>query len=141
MICTAAARWMTPSVSGCYPITPTRRPNGNGAAAPICGSCESAAEIAAWAHRVNEEPEQHTPMARDLARAIGPMAHASALRAEIEEAEPDDAYASRQRADFESHMRWGPSGLPVPRPSHRPVSCQATRRHPSKSRRRDRERP
>ena len=67
---------------------------------------ESAAEIAAWADRVSAEPEQHTPMARDLAGTIGPMAHASALRAEIEEAEPDDAYVARQRADFESHMRW-----------------------------------
>ena len=45
-------------------------------------------------------------MARDLAGTIGPMAHASALRAEIEEAEPDDAYVARQRAEFESHMRW-----------------------------------
>ena len=44
-------------------------------------------------------------MARDLAATIGPMAHASALRAEIEEAEPDDAYVARQRADFESHMQ------------------------------------
>ena len=56
--------------------------------------------------RVSADPEQHTPMARDLAGTIGPMAHASALRAEIEEAEPDDAYVARQRADFESHMRW-----------------------------------
>ena len=66
---------------------------------------ESAAEIAVWADRVNAEPERHTPMARDLAGTIGPMAHASALRAEIEEAEPDDAYVARQRAEFETHMR------------------------------------
>ena len=85
---------------------------------------ESAAEIAAWADRVSAEPEQHTPMARDLAGTIGPMAHASAIRAEIEEAEPDDAYVARQRAEFESHMRWDHPGLPLPRPSHRPVSGQ-----------------
>ena len=32
---------MTPSVSGCCPITRTRKPSGTGAAAPICGSCAS----------------------------------------------------------------------------------------------------
>jgi len=44
-------------------------------------------------------------MARDLAATIGSMAKASAIRAEIEEAEPDDAYVARQRAEFETHMR------------------------------------
>ena len=67
---------------------------------------ESAADIAGWADQVSAEPGRHTSMARDLAGTIGPMAHASALRAEIEEAEPDDAYVARQRAEFESHMRW-----------------------------------
>jgi hypothetical protein len=33
------------------------------------------------------------------------MAHASAVRAEIDAAEPDDAYVARQRAEFETHMR------------------------------------
>ena len=84
----------------------------------------TAADIAAWADRISAEPGRHTPMARDLAATIGPMAHASAVRAEIEEAEPDDAYVARKRAEFESHMCVGPPGLPVPRPSHRPVSGQ-----------------
>ena len=98
---------MTPSVSGCCRITRRRKPSGTGAAAPHLRQLrESAADIAAWADRVSADPQQHTPMARDLAGTIGPMAHASALRAEIEEAEPDDAYVARQRADFESHMRW-----------------------------------
>jgi hypothetical protein len=65
----------------------------------------TATEIAAWADRVSAQPERHTQMARDLAGTIGPMAHASAVRAEIEEAEPDDAYVARQRAEFETHMR------------------------------------
>ena len=65
----------------------------------------TAADIAAWADRVGAEPERHTQMARDLAATIGPMAKASAVRAEIEEAEPDDAYVARQRAEFETHMR------------------------------------
>jgi hypothetical protein len=65
----------------------------------------TAAEIEAWADRVSAEPERHTPMARDLAATIGPMAHASTVRAEIEAAEPDDAYVARQRAEFEMHMR------------------------------------
>jgi hypothetical protein len=65
---------------------------------------QAAADIAAWADRISAEPGQHTPMARDLAATIGPMAHASAIRAEIEEAEPDDLYVARQRAEFEAHM-------------------------------------
>ena len=65
----------------------------------------TAADIAAWADRVSGEPGRHTQMARDLAATIGPMAKASAVRAEIEEAEPDDAYVARQRAEFETHMR------------------------------------
>jgi hypothetical protein len=66
---------------------------------------EAAADVAGWADRVSADPGQHTQTARDLAGNIGPMAHASALRAEIEEAEPDDAYVARQRGDFEAHMR------------------------------------
>jgi hypothetical protein len=65
---------------------------------------ESATDIAGWADQISADPGQHTPMARDLAATVGPMAHASALRAEIEEAEPDDAYVARQRAAFEAHM-------------------------------------
>ena len=64
----------------------------------------TAADVAAWADRVSAEPERHTQMARDLAATIGPMAHASAVRAEIDEAEPDDAYVVRKRAELESHM-------------------------------------
>jgi len=65
----------------------------------------TAADIAAWADRVSAAPGRHTQMARDLAATIGPMAKASAVRAEIEAAEPDDAYVARQRAEFETHMR------------------------------------
>ena len=66
----------------------------------------TAAEVAAWADRISADPERHTPMARDLAATIGPMAHASAVRAEIEDAEPDDAYVARKRAELESRMWW-----------------------------------
>jgi hypothetical protein len=66
----------------------------------------TAADVAAWADRVSAEPERHTQMARDLAATIGPMARASAIRAEIDQAEPDDAYVARKRAEFESHMWW-----------------------------------
>ena len=65
----------------------------------------TAAGIATWADRVSADPGRHTQMARDLAATIGPMAKASAIRAEIEAAEPDDAYVARQRAEFETHMR------------------------------------
>jgi hypothetical protein len=65
----------------------------------------TAAEVAAWADRVSAEPGQHTQAARDLAATIGPMAKSSALRAEVETAEPDDLYVARQRAEFETHMR------------------------------------
>ena len=61
-------------------------------------------DIAGWADRISADPGKHTPMARDLAATIGPMAHASAIRAEIEAAEPDDLYVARQRTEFEAHM-------------------------------------
>jgi hypothetical protein len=91
----------------------------------------TAADVAAWADRVSAEPGRHTQMARDLAATIGPMAHASALRAEIEDSEPDDAYVSRKRAEFESRMWWdhpdyrypahltGPSAASYPPPLER----------------------
>ena len=74
----------------------------------------TAAEVAAWADRVSAEPGRHTQMARDLAATIGPMARASAIRAEIDEAEPDDAYVARKRAEFESHMWWDQPGYRYP---------------------------
>ena len=91
----------------------------------------TAADIAAWADRVSAEPGRHTQMARDLAATIGPMAHASAVRAEIDQAEPDDAYVARKRAEFKSHMWWdhpdyrypahltGPSAASYPPPPER----------------------
>jgi hypothetical protein len=91
----------------------------------------TAADIAAWADRVSAEPERHTQMARDLAATIGPMAPASAIRAEIDEAEPDDDYVARKRAEFESHVWWdypdyrypahltGPSAASYPPPPER----------------------
>lgn len=69
------------------------------------GEHDNAAHIAAWAEEVSRQPEQHTRAARDLASGIGPMARESALRAEIDLAEPDEAYVARQRAEFELHMR------------------------------------
>ena len=74
----------------------------------------TAADIAAWADRVSAEPGRHTQMARDLAATIGPMARASAPRAEIEESEPDDAYVARKRAELESHMWWDHPGYRYP---------------------------
>ena len=91
----------------------------------------TAADIAAWADRVSAEPGRHTQMARDLAATIGPMARASAIRAEVEDAEPDDAYVARKRAEFESHIWWdhpdyrypahltGPSAASYPPPPGR----------------------
>lgn len=70
------------------------------------GEHENAAHIAAWADQVSREPQQHTQAACDLAASIGPMARQSALRAEIDLAEPDEVYVARQRADFETHMRF-----------------------------------
>ncbi len=66
---------------------------------------QTAADIACWAARVTADPHRHAPAARELAATIGPRAAASATRAEIESAEPDDLYVARLRAEFESHMR------------------------------------
>ena len=71
----------------------------------LASAHKSAADIATWVGQVSREPERHTQAARDLAATIGPMARKSALRAEIDLAEPDDLYVARQRAEFETHMR------------------------------------
>jgi hypothetical protein len=65
---------------------------------------ETAADIAAWADKINAQPDRHTQAARDLAASIGPRAAESATRAEIESAEPDDLYVARLRAEFETYM-------------------------------------
>lgn len=75
---------------------------------------QTAADFADWAARVSADPGGHTPAARDLAASIGPRAAASATRAEIESAEPDDLYVARLRKQFETHMHAHP-GSPDPR--------------------------
>jgi hypothetical protein len=66
---------------------------------------EVAVEIAAWADRIGADPDWHTAAARDLAATIGPHAARSALRAEIDAAEPDDLYVARLREEFAIHRR------------------------------------
>ena len=74
---------------------------------------QTAADIADWAAQVSADPGRHTQAARDLAATIGPRAAASATRAEIDSAEPDDLYVARLRAEFETHMHAHP-GSPDP---------------------------
>jgi hypothetical protein len=67
------------------------------------------------------------PAARDLAASIGPRAAASAIRAEVDSAEPDDLYVARLRQLFEIHsMSTGTIGpvLPLPGLSDWPVHRQ-----------------
>jgi hypothetical protein len=65
---------------------------------------DTAADIAAWARRISADPpERHTSAARDLAASIGPDAAQSAIRNEIESAEPDELFVARLRAEFETH--------------------------------------
>lgn len=72
--------------------------------------CENAAKVRAWADKVNAT-EDATQTARDLAQSMGPLADASAIRAEVEFAEPDDVYVARVRRDWETCMRVsGPPG-------------------------------
>ncbi len=66
---------------------------------------EVAADICAWAARISADPDRHTQAARDLAASIGPDATRSALRAEIESAEPDELFVARLRAEFQTHRR------------------------------------
>jgi hypothetical protein len=56
------------------------------------------------------------------------MAKASALRAEIEDAEPDDAYVVRLRAEFAIHMRvhWDHPVLGYRYPEHLTGSSAAS---------------
>jgi hypothetical protein len=80
---------------------------------------DTAADIAAWADRINAGPGRHTQAARDLAASMGPRAAQSAAPAEIESAEPDDLYVARLRADFERHMRLQVSGSGWAHPDYR----------------------
>jgi hypothetical protein len=65
---------------------------------------DTAADIAAWARRISAEPpERHTKAMRDLAATIGPHATESAIRTEIEYAEPGELYVARLRTEFETH--------------------------------------
>jgi hypothetical protein len=82
---------------------------------------DTAADIAAWARRIGADPPQrHTSAARDLAATIGPHATQSAIRAEVESAEPDELCVARLRAEFETHRRvhWD-----NPDPSYRYPAC------------------
>ena len=134
---------MTRSVSGCCLITRRRKPSGSAPRHPSAASCASpsARSIAGVGGLGHRDPQQHTPMARDLAGTIGPMAHALLLmRAEIEEAEPDDAPPAAlptspcRRGRLRVPHAVGPPGLPLPRPPRRTRSGLATRRRPSASR-------
>jgi hypothetical protein len=64
---------------------------------------DTAADIAAWARRIDAAPEGHTQAALNLAATIGPHAADSAIRAEVDHAEPDKLYVARLRAEFETH--------------------------------------
>ena len=67
---------------------------------------DTAADIAAWAARINAaDPSRHTQAARDLAASTGPRAAESLARAEAEAVESDELYVARMRAEFERHMR------------------------------------
>ena len=68
----------------------------------------TAADIAAWADRISADPDRHTRGARDLAATIGPRAADSAMRAEIDSAEPDEVFVARLRQEFEihRHVHW-----------------------------------
>jgi hypothetical protein len=66
---------------------------------------ETAADITAWAGRISADPDQHTRAARDLATTIGPDAADSAIRAEIDSAEPDEVFVAQLREEFEIHRR------------------------------------
>lgn len=71
---------------------------------------ETAAKVRAWVDKINAtaDPPQ---TARELAQSMGPLADASAVRAEAEFAEPDDAYVARLRRDWETYMQVsGPPG-------------------------------
>ena len=94
-----------------------------------------AADIAAWASRIGADPDRHTQAARDLATTIGPHAAESAMRADIESAEPDETCVARLREEFETyrHVHWdhpdpdyrypahltGPSAASYPPPPER----------------------
>jgi hypothetical protein len=71
---------------------------------------DRAAAVRAWADKINAQPDAPQTM-RDLAASMGPLADQTAARAETSYAEPDDAYVTRLRAQYETHLQVsGPPG-------------------------------
>lgn len=67
---------------------------------------DTAADIAAWARRINaDSPHRHTSAMRDVAASIGPHADENLTRIDIESAEPDELYVARLRTEFENLQR------------------------------------
>jgi hypothetical protein len=65
---------------------------------------DQAAAVRAWVGKINAQASAPQAM-RDLADSMGPRADESALRAEVEFAEPDELYVARVRAEFETHKQ------------------------------------
>lgn len=65
---------------------------------------ERTGKVLAWVDKIKATPDAPRTL-RDLAESMGPLAARAAARAEIEAAEPDDAYVARLRADWETCMQ------------------------------------
>src|SRR5579862_9083505 len=70
-------------------------------AATYQAETDRAAEVRAWADKINAQPGAPQTL-RDLAASMGPLADQTAARAEASYAEPDDAYVTRIRAQHET---------------------------------------
>jgi hypothetical protein len=65
---------------------------------------ERAGKVLAWAAKINAAASAPEAM-RDLAATMGPLATASAARAEAKFAVPDAAHVARARANWETYMQ------------------------------------
>lgn len=104
MICTAAASQTARFASGCCDHPDVRAERDYRRAATHQYEREQAAAVRAWADKISAHPDP-PQTARNLADSIEPRADESALRSEVEFAEPDDVYVRRLSADFETYMQ------------------------------------
>ena len=65
---------------------------------------ERTSQVLAWVAKINATADAPQAM-RDLAASMGPLATASAERAEADYAVPDAAYVAQARADWETYMQ------------------------------------
>lgn len=76
------------------------------------GEIERASQVQAWVAKIGATPDPPQTI-RDLAETMGPLAARSRAQAAVALAEPDEAYVTRERGNWETFMQVSvPGGSP-----------------------------